>query len=165
MDCARILRHLCVSRGQVDRAFPAATLLAIEGAIKKTEAAHCAEVRFVVEGALEVMPLYRGQTSRQRALDVFSDLRMWDTEHNSGVLLYLLLADRQVEIVADRGVHQKVGRGTWTEICHEMQTAFKAGNFDHGAVHGIHAVAQHLAEHFPATVARANELPDEPIVL
>ncbi|MEO5688489.1 MAG: TPM domain-containing protein [Burkholderiaceae bacterium] len=165
MDYARILRHLCMSRGQVDRAFPAATLLAIEGAIKTTEAAHCAEVRFVVEGALECMPLYRGQTSRERAVDVFSNLRMWDTEHNSGVLLYLLLADRQVEIVADRGIHQKVGPGTWTEICHEMETAFKAGNFDHGAVHGVQAVAQHLVEHFPATVVRSNELSDEAVVL
>ena len=98
---------------QVKRAFPSQTLIAIEQAIKTSETAHTGEIRFVVEGALDGSLLFKGQSARERAIDVFSQLRLWDTEHNNGVLIYLLLADRDVEIVADRGIHSKMGSNEW----------------------------------------------------
>ena len=91
-------------------------------------------------------------------------MRVWDTEHNNGLLIYLLLADRAVEIVADRGIHSKVGSREWESICRKMETAFKQGNYEGGVVGGIQAVAQHLMKHFPASAAGRNELPDKPIV-
>jgi uncharacterized membrane protein len=165
MDIKRILKHLVMTEWQVRRAFPRDTLIAIENAIKATKTAHVGEIRFAVEGALHSMALLRGQSPRERALDVFSHLRVWDTEHNSGVLIYLLLADRDVEIVADRGVHAKVGTRGWEPICRTMEAAFGQGNYRGGAVSGIKAVAHHLVKHFPARGATRNELPDEPVVL
>ena len=110
MNLKRILRHLAMTQGQVHRAFPHTALKAIEQAIKASEMTHTGEVRFVVEGALDGAPLFSGQTARERALALFAQLGMWDTEHNTGVLIYLLLADRAVEIVADRGIHAKAGQ-------------------------------------------------------
>ncbi len=109
--------------------FPPAVLAAIEQAIKAGEATHSGQVRFVVEGALDGAPLFRDQSARERALDIFSQLRIWDTAHNNGVLIYLLLADRQVEIVADRGIDAKVGAAGWAKICADMETDFKARKF------------------------------------
>ena len=126
---------------------------------------HVGELRFAVEGALHSMPLLNGQSPRERALEVFSHLRVWDTAHNNGVLIYLLLADRDVEIVADRGVHAKVGTHGWEPICRTMEIAFGQGKYREGAVSGIQAVAQHLAKHFPARGSPRDELPDEPVVL
>ena len=150
---------------QVKRAFPRQTLLAIEKSIKASETAHVGEIRFAVEGALDGTPLFRGQSARERALDVFSQLRVWDTERNNGVLIYLLLADRRVEIVADRGIHAKVETREWVNVCRNMETAFKQSNFEGGVVNGIQAVTQHLKKHFPAASAGRNELPDKPVVL
>ena len=93
--------------------------------------------------------LWRGQDARSRAVELFGQLRVWDTEHNSGVLIYLLLADRRVEIVADRGIHDKVGAAAWEAICGEMQRAFAAGRFEQGASFGIAAISDLLATHFP----------------
>ena len=142
MNVKRILRHLSTTQGQVNRAFPPAALNSIEQAIKTSEATHTGEVRFVVEGALDGAPLLSGQTAKERALALFSQLRMWDTEHNTGVLIYLLLADRAVEIVADRGIHAKAGPRAWVAICHEMEAAFKAGKFEGGAVGGIRRLSK-----------------------
>ncbi len=154
-----------VTHWQVNRAFPRNTLVAIEKAIKASEAAHVGEIRFAVEGALHSTPLFKGQSARERAIEVFSQLRIWDTEHNNGVLIYLLLADRDVEIVADRGVHAKVGSQEWEQICRKMETAFGQANYEGGVVSGIQAVTQHLKEHFPAVAEDRNELPDKPVVL
>ena len=154
-----------MTRWQVNRVFPRRSLTAVEQAIKASEAAHVGEIRFVVEGALDGTPLFNGQSARERAIDVFSQLRMWDTEHNNGVLIYLLLADRDVEIVADRGIHAKVGSGEWETICRKMEAAFKKANYEGGVVSGIQAVTQHLVKHFPASGAGQNELPDKPVVL
>jgi len=165
MNIKRILRHLAMSHRQVNRVFPPAALNAIEQAITTSEAAHMGEVRFVVEGALEGMPLLSGQTASERAFALFSQLRIWDTEHNTGVLIYLLLADRAVEIVADRGIHAKTGSHVWLAICHEMEAAFKAENFGSGAVSGINAVTRQLVAHFPAGAGNANELPDQPLLI
>lgn len=149
---------------RVKRAFSRQTLLAIEQEIKAGETAHAGEIRFVVEGALDGTPLFMGQTARERAIDVFSQLRIWDTENNNGVLIYLLLADRDVEIVADRGIHAMVGLEEWEEICRTMETAFKQAKYEWGVVCGVRAVTQHLTKRFPASGAGRNELPDEPVV-
>ena len=165
MKIKRIARHLLTTHGQVARAFPRSTLNAIEKAIKAGETAHAGEVRFVVEGALDGMPLFKGQSPRERAIELFAQLRVWDTEHNNGLLIYLLLADRAVEVVADRGIHAKVGSEEWSKVCRQMETAFKQTNYEAGVVSGIQAVTQHLARHFPADGRSRNELPDKPVVI
>jgi uncharacterized membrane protein len=165
MQAQRIARHLTHSRWQARRAFPPATLAAIEQAITASEAAHAGELRFVVEGALSGAPLYRNQPVRERAIDVFAHLRMWDTDERNGVLIYLLLADRAVEIVADRGVHVKAGAAAWENICADMQTAFRAGQYQAGALAGIAAITALLGAHFPAGGARRNELSNQVVLL
>lgn len=165
MNFKRIMKHLVMTHWEVNRVFPRKTLLAIEQAIKAGETAHVGEICFVVEGALDSAPLFKGQSARERAVDVFSQLRIWDTAHNNGVLIYLLLADRDVEIVADRGIHAKTGSEGWQSICRQMEAAFKHGNYEDGVVSGIQTVAQHLMTHFPAVGGHRNELPDTPVVL
>jgi uncharacterized membrane protein len=165
MNLARIGRHLLEHHWRVRRLFPPPVLDRIERAIKAGEATHSGQVRFVVEGALDGAPLFRNQPARERALDVFSHLRIWDTAHNNGVLIYLLLADRDVEIVADRGIDAKVGTTGWEAICCEMETDFRAGNFEHGVIRGIEEVSQELAKHFPPHGRGPNELPDKPVVM
>jgi len=165
MSIARIVRHLLQHHWRRRLAFPPAVLARIEQAIKAGEATHSAQLRFVVEGALDGAPLFHNQPARERALDVFSQLRIWDTAHNSGVLIYLLLADRDVEIVADRGINAKVGAAGWEKICREMETDFRAGDFERGVIKGVEAVSRELATHFPRSGAGPNELPDAPVVI
>ena len=165
MTIKRIGKHLLEHHWRVRRIFPPKVLDAIEQAIRAGEATHSGQVRFVVEGALDGKPLFRDQPARERALDVFSQLRIWDTAHNNGVLIYLLLADRKVEIIADRGIDARVGRAGWEKICEAMETDFKAGNFAGGVVRGIEAVSRQLAVHFPRTGGGKNELPDAPVVM
>lgn len=165
MGIARIGKHLLANRSRVSRAFPKASLDAIEQAIKASEATHAGQIRFVVEGALDGRPLFRDQSARERALDMFSRLRIWDTAHNSGVLIYVLLADRNVEIVADRGIDAAVGHAAWQQICKAMEIEFGKGHFEQGVIAGIQAVTAHLAAHFPKGRDGRNELPDTPLVL
>ena len=165
MDIKRIMQHLSSGRAAVRRAFPPRTLDAIERAIRAAETRHDGQIRFAVEAALDLTPLLAGQTARERAVEVFSRLRVWDTEHNNGVLIYLLLADRDVEIVADRGIHARLGTETWETICREMEAAFRDGKFEQGVLAGIHAVGEHLARHFPVRSGKSNEMPDRPVVL
>jgi len=165
MKINRIGRHLLKHHWRVRRLFPPPVLDRIERAIKAGEATHSGQVRFVVEGALDGAPLFRNQPARERALDIFAHLRIWDTAHNNGVLIYLLLADRDVEIVADRGIDAKVGTTAWEAICREMETDFRAGNFEHGVIKGIEEVSQELAKHFPPHGRGPNELPDAPVVM
>jgi uncharacterized membrane protein YgcG len=165
MNLKRIMRHLSIGRATVRRVFPLRTLDAIEQAIRTTEARHAGQIRFAVEASLELVPLLAGQTAQQRSVEVFSKLRVWDTEHNNGVLIYLLLADRDVEIVADRGIHVRLGKEVWQTICHDMEAAFREGKFEEGVLAGIHAVGEHLSRHFPARSGKVNEMPDRPVVL
>jgi uncharacterized membrane protein len=165
MGIKRIGRHLLHHRWRERRDFPPKTLAAIEQAIKAGEVSHSGQVRFVVEGALEGAPLFRNQPARERALDIFSHLRIWDTADNNGVLIYLLLADRDVEIVADRGIDAKVGTAGWEKICVEMEAQFRAGNFEGGVIRGVEAVSRELAAHFPRSGGGPNELPDAPVVI
>lgn len=166
MNWQRLFRHLVFIPAQVKRAFPPRSLNAVEQAVRACEGSHQGEIRFVVEGALDLIPLLKGVTARERALEVFSSLRVWDTEHNNGVLVYLLLADRDVEIVADRGVHRLAGDAVWEGICREMESAFAQGNFEDGAIAGIQAISRCLAEYYPVGGgAKPNELADRPLVL
>ena len=165
MSLKRIGRHLVERPWRVRRIFSPKVLAGIEAAIKAGEATHSGQIRFVVEGALDGAPLFRNQSARARALDVFSRLRVWDTAHNNGVLIYLLLADRDFEIVADRGIDAKVGAAGWENICLAMEAEFRAGNFEGGVLKGIEAVSRQLAAHFPRQGGGKNELPDAPVVM
>jgi uncharacterized membrane protein len=165
MGIRRIGKHLVLHRWQARKLFPRKTLAAIEQAIKAGEATHCGQVRFVVEGALDGAPLFRDQPARERAIDIFSQLRIWDTAHNNGVLIYLLLADRDVEIIADRGIDAKVGRAGWEKICADMERDFGSGQFESGVIRGIDAVSRQLATYFPSHGKGPNELPDTPLVI
>jgi uncharacterized membrane protein len=165
MGIGRIGKHLLEHRWRARRLFPPKVLAAIEQAIKAGEATHSGQVRFVVEGALDGAPLFRGQPARERALDIFAQLRIWDTAHNNGVLIYLLLADRQVEIVADRGIDARVGAAGWRKICAQMERDYKEGDFEGGVIRGIEAVSRQIAKYFPAGGRGPNELPDTPVVI
>lgn len=165
MGIKRIGRHLLLNRWRVRRAFPRQALANIEKAIKASEAMHTGQIRFAVEGALDGVPLFKDQSARARSIDVFANLRVWDTENSNGVLIYLLLADRDVEIVADRGINEKVQQAEWEAICRLMEMEFRAGNFEGGVLTGIAAVSKLLAKHFPASGAPRNELPDKPVVM
>jgi uncharacterized membrane protein len=165
MSIGRITRHLLQHQWRARQIFTPAVLARIEQAIREGETRHSGQVRFVVEGALDGAPLFRNQPARERALDVFSRLRIWDTAHNNGVLIYLLLADRDVEIVADRGIDAKVGAAGWEAICRDMEANFRAGQYERGVLSGIAAVSTQLAIHFPPQGPHPNELPDKPLVI
>ena len=165
MGIKRIGKHLIANRWRVRRAFPRLALGNIEKAIKASEARHEGQIRFVVEGALDGRPLFTNQSPRARAIDVFSRLRVWDTAHSNGVLIYLLLADRDVEIVADRGIDAKVGKAAWEKICKTMELEFGARNFERGALKGIAEVTALLVAHYPSSGPHRNELPDKPLVI
>ncbi|QDL53190.1 TPM domain-containing protein [Rhodoferax aquaticus] len=165
MDIQRFVKHLMTPPAKVKRHFPQSVLHAIEHAIAASEAQHSGEIRFVVEGALDGAPLFKGQSPRDRALDLFSELRVWDTEFNNGLLIYVLLADRAVEIVADRGINAQVAASTWTHICQQMEQAFQQSSFESGVVSGVQAITQQLAQHFPANSQLGNELPNQAVVL
>ncbi len=166
MNWKRLVRHLFTDTWAVKRAFPPAAMRAIEKAIAEEERRHEGELRFAVEASLPVTDIVRGVQSRARAIGWFGRLGVWDTEQNCGVLIYLLLADRRVEIVADRGIHSKVGTAAWEAICGEMQQEFARGEFERGVVIGLRAVSDLLAAHYPAGGdVNPNELPDKPAVL
>jgi uncharacterized membrane protein len=161
----RMLRHVVTDHLSVRRTFPHAALRRIEQAIAESERTHRGQVCFAVEGALPPLRVLRRLTPRERALEVFGLLRVWDTEENAGVLVYLLLADRDVEIVADRGIDRRVPQDAWQAICTRMESAFREGRFVDGVTAGIGEIGALLAAHFPHTGETPNELPDKPVVL
>jgi uncharacterized membrane protein len=162
----RWFRHLCMTRHAVGSAFPAATLEAIERAVTESELAHAGEIRFAIEGALEPAEVWAGKTPRQRALEVFAALGVWDTEANNGILIYVLFADHDVEIVADRGFNGRVSAAEWSAVCDTMEVKFRAGHFEDGAVQGVLQAGQLLARHFPPLPdgRDEDELPNRPAV-
>ena len=165
MSLSRIFRHL-IAEGSARRHFPERVLDAIQSAVAAGEQRHQEQVCFAAEGALPLRELWRGRAPRERAREVFAHLRVWDTEHNTGVLIYVLLADRAIEILADRGIASRVAESDWVAICTRMQAHFAAGEFERGAVEGVTAVSDILSQYFPAEgTTRANELPDRPVVL
>lgn len=165
MAIARLLKHT-ISAGRARRLFPARALDAIQQAIAQGETRHQEQVCFAIEGALPLSRVVRGLTPRARAHEVFSHLRVWDTRNNSGVLIYVLVADHAIEIVADRGISARVAQEEWDAICAAMRDRFLAGEFLQGAIDGVTRVSNLLAQHFPADGSvRANELPDRPVIL
>lgn len=165
MKLRRLLKHLLVPAWWAHRPFGRATLDAIEAAIGAAETGHRGELRFVVEGPLPLAALWRGESVRQRATELFSRLRVWDTEDNSGILLYVQLVDRRVEILADRGIDARVSQEEWDLICRGMELAFRDGDFRRGALEAVDQAAQLLTRHFPVAGSDHNELPDRPVVL
>lgn len=161
----RLLRHVVTDHLSVKRAFDSDSLAHIERAIAAGERTHGGQVCFAVEGSLPPLRVLRKLSPRERALEVFGLLRVWDTEENAGVLVYLLLADRDVEIVADRGIDRVVDSAVWQAICSRMEAAFSDGRYADGVVAGIGEISALLAQHFPRAGAVVNELPDKPIVL
>lgn len=165
MDWKRIARHLWIGGLHVRKILSAESLDRIGSAITQAESGHHGEIRFAVEGSLELGPLLKGVTARERAIEVFSALRVWDTEANNGVLVYLLVADHDVEILGDRGIHAKVGAAGWETICRAMEADFRQGRFESGVINGIQAVGRLLDAHYPRVGPDVNELPDNPVVL
>lgn len=167
MQIRRILRHWSTLPGAVHRAFPDNTLQHIRERIEASELHHSGEIRFAVESSLPWSYLWRDAPARARALMMFSKLHVWDTEHNNGVLVYVLLADRSIEIVADRALAARVAPTAWQAIADEMRTRFRADDFGAGALAGVDAVGALLAQHFPLGAGQRNpdELPNAPSVL
>lgn len=163
MSIARTWRHFITPAWAVRRVFTEASLQAIERAIGEAERTHGGEIRFALEGNLSPAELWQGVTPRQRAVQVFAQLGVWDTAANNGVLIYLSWADRDVEIVADRGYNERVSAQQWTQACTAMEGLFAAGKPQQAIVEGVAAVGKLIAQHFPSV--DRNELPDRPVVL
>jgi uncharacterized membrane protein len=169
MRIGRLIRHAAATHWRARMLFPKATLDAVEQAIARAERMHAGEIRFVIETALTPLHVINGMAPRARALEVFAHLRVWDTEHNNGVLIYVQLADRAVEIVADRGFDGRVSRAEWEAVCRLMEEHFRAGRFEAGSIAGVDAIGNLLTRHFPPTLKTApqsqNQLPDRPTLL
>jgi uncharacterized membrane protein len=165
MSFARICRHLVASRAATRRRFPPQVLESIEAAITAAEARTSGEIRFVVETALEGPDLRAGISPRDRAVQTFSDLHIWDTELRNGVLIYVLMADRDVEIVADRGAARRITREDWEGVCRVIEGHFRERRFGEGALAGIEGVVRLLERHFPAQGRNRDELPNQPALL
>ena len=165
MDLKRVARHLLALPGALNRALPSSAMASIERGIAQSESGHRGEIRFAAEAALDGQPLFAGQSARERAIDVFSQLRVWDTEENNGVLIYLLLADHDLEIVVDRGINAKVSAGEWEQICRRMESALGRGEFEQAIVAGIEEVSRLLARYYPPRPGDRNELPDPPVII
>ncbi len=162
----RWLRHLLANQWTLKRRFPGATLDAIEAAVAASEARHRGEVRFAIESALDLRALWRAQAPRERAFDAFSELRVWDTREQNGVLIYMLLADRDVEIVADRGFDGRVQPAEWQEVCTGVERAFHDGRWRDGALLAVESVTALAVREFPRTEAPdADEQPNRPRIL
>jgi uncharacterized membrane protein len=165
MNLLRLLKHITAPAWAVRRGFTQEALARIERAIRASEQEHHGELRFAVEGPLPFSYLLRDRKPRLRAEDVFSQLRVWDTEQNSGVLIYVQLVDRRIEIVADRGIAARVGQEEWESICRDMEQALRRGDLEAAAVGAVQAVSSLLARHFPARPGDRNELPDRPVTV
>lgn len=161
----RFLKHLFMPPRAWRRAFPQATLDAIEAAIGASETTHSGEIRFALENSLPSSLVWRGMSGRERAIEMFSNLHVWDTADNSGVLIYLLLADHDIEIVADRGIAARVDAAAWETVAQTMEAAFRQGDFERGALAGIEQVGALLASHFPPSGHNPDELANRPVIL
>ena len=165
MNFKRLLRHWFTTDLTRRRAFPTHVLNAIEEQIRASEKQHGGEIRFAIETALDGPALWQEIPARHHAIDVFAQLRVWDTQHNNGVLILVLLADRDVEIVADRGYRGRVSDAAWESVCRAMEAEFRAGRFETGVIKGIQAITSIIAPLFPPQPHDRNELPDRPALL
>ena len=165
MKLLRLLRHLATTRWSTRRHFSEPVRAAIEQASRECESRHAGEVRFVVETAFDLPELWHDLTPRHRALQLFGLLGAWDTEHNNGVLIYVQMADRAVEIIADRGIAARISPAEWQAVCRQMEHHYRAGRFRDGSVVGILGVAALLGRHFPGATGGHQELPNQPVLL
>lgn len=165
MAIGRLLRHLLTPPWLASRRFHAELIDEIGAAVEIAESGQRGEIRFVVEGPLPFAHLWHDCGARQRAAELFGRLGVWDTEENTGVLIYVQLVDRRVEILADRGIAARVPQAEWDALCLGMETAFRAGDYRGGALTAIHRTGELLAEHFPAGERNPNELPDRPLLI
>ncbi|MBZ8140841.1 hypothetical protein CLD22_13135 [Rubrivivax gelatinosus] len=158
------VRHLFADEADVRRVLDAAAMARLEQRVRESEARHSGEIRLCIEAGLPWPWLRR--SVRERALAVFAELGVWDTEANNGVLIYLLLAEHAIEIVADRGLMRHVPAGHWEQVLGAMRQAFQAGRFEEGLAGAIDEVDRLLVQHFPLSAGErnANELPDAPVV-
>jgi len=162
----RFLRHWWLDESDTRKALPPELARRLAGRVAASEKRHTGEIRIYVEAALPMSYLLRDATPRERALAVFSKLGVWDTEQNNGVLIYLLLAEHAIEIVADRGLSSRVPHEVWQHIVERMGRAFHEGRFEEGLTQALGEVSALLVHHFPAAPGEANvnELPDEPVL-
>lgn len=165
VNIRRWLRHAFMPPWRWRMLFSKKVLIDIEIAIKHSEHQHGGELRFALENALPLGKVWHGMSAGQRAIEVFSTLRVWDTEENSGVLIYLLLADREVHIVADRGIIKRVAQVEWDAIAEAMQKEFRKGDFLRGSLQGIERITMLLSAHFPPGVDDRNELSNKPVII
>jgi uncharacterized membrane protein len=166
MQLKRALRHLFATHWSTERRFTPQVLADIQKTISTVESQHAGEIRFVVETALHPLQLWHDMSPRQRALQVFAHLHVWDTHHNNGVLIYVLLADRAVEILADRGLAAHIAQGEWDQICRQMEEHYRANDFGRGSVAGIERIGRLLGRHFPGSPGTGTpELPNQPVLL
>ena len=163
---ARLLRHRWGDDAALRRAMPPELLQRLEQRVAASERRHTGEVRIYVEAGLPNSYLWRDATARERALSVFSKLRVWDTEENNGVLIYLLLAEHAIEIVADRGLARHVDPARWQEVVAHMREAFRAGRFEDGLTQALAEVSALLVQHFPLREGQPgeDELPNAPVL-
>jgi hypothetical protein len=165
VNLGRTLRHLFTGKAAVRRAFPERVLDAIEAAVRDAERTHHGQIRVAIEASLDGPQLFVDLPARVRALEVFSQLGVWDTEDNNGVLIYVLLADHDVEIVADRGIHARCGAEAWEAVCRAMEEEFRHARFEAGVIEGVRRVGALLAEHFPRRGEQPNEQADRPVLI
>ncbi len=166
MSIGRFFRHIFTTRWTLRRAFPDADLARIAEAVARTETRHRGQIVVALEAALPLDLLLDGITPKQRGVMTFRHLNVWDTEENNGVLLYLSLADRDIEIVADRGIHDKAGTPAWEEICRDMEAVLKTTVSADAIIPAIDRIGALLETHFPRSVAaQSNELPDKPVIM
>lgn len=163
----RIWRHRWIDESEVRRALPEAVMQRLTGRVAASERRHSGEVRICVEAGLPMSYLWRHASARERAVMLFGKLRVWDTAHNNGVLIYLLLAEHAIEVVADRGLDSHVDDAAWAAMTQRMSAAFREGRFEDGLTQALEEISALLVKHFPLGDGEldVNELPDEPVVL
>ncbi|OWQ84708.1 hypothetical protein CDN99_23525 [Roseateles aquatilis] len=163
----RFFRHRFWDEADVRRVLPAAALARLSARVTESELRHGGEIRLCVEASLPMSYLWRGAAARERALALFGKLRVWDTERNNGVLIYLLLAEHAIEIVSDRGLNRRVNAAQWQTIVDGLGQSLRGGLYEQGLIDAIRAVEGLLAEHFPPDpgALRRNELPDAVVVI
>ena len=163
--CKRAWRHLVTGARSGKRAFPPATLQAIEQAITQGEQRHRAEVRLIVEPGLDARAAFNNMSNRERARALFAQYGVWDTEENCGVLIYVNLAAREVDIVADRHVGRLVSEAEWQTICRTMTSGYAQGEYHASTLSALEQLNTLLARHYPAGGERPNQLPNDAVIL
>lgn len=165
VNIKRWFRHALMPPWRWRVLFPKATLSGIEDSLRNSSCQHLGELHFAVENALAPGKVWRGMSARQRAIEVFSNLRLWDTEENSGVLIYLLLADRAVHVVADRGINKHVAQAEWDAVVKSMEKEFRQGDFLSGSLQGIERTVKLLACHFPCEAEGRTGFSCKPVII